>query len=327
MNASLIPKVRAVEPVVNRSLQLLGMIAGLDDGRIVLFRPDRPVVTLERFGAPVSWLRFDAFRPHAMAADAAGNLLVDWPTGLQRLAWERPIMQAASFGGDRYVAVDADARVVDWAPSDGPARYLEDAQGQPLRAHGLAVRDDDGSLVLRRGLGWTRLHVDDDSPGQRFVPVDGMDLRQQNGDVGLTRDGRHFYVYWDELQVFDTASGELVRETEADWYVYATSLSNDGRFLAMGGKAGWLGVTGPDGRLVAELQAGRADVTRAVIGRDGAAVAWCDRDGNAGLVDVATSRQLLSAEQVAALLRLAPEPGPNRGGAVPPADYDPGPSL
>lgn len=326
MKASLIPKVRAVEPIVIRSRQIVGMLVGLDDGRILLFRPDQSIVPLTPFRAPVSWLRFDAFWPHMMLADEVGNLLVSGLPGLQRLAWERPIMQAALFGG-RLVAVDAEARVVGWSPSGDSASYLEDMQGKPLRAHGLAVRDDDGSLVLRRGLGWTRLHVGDNGPGKRFVPVDGMDLRQQNGDVGLTRDGHHFYVYWDDLQVFDTASGELVREAETDRYVYATSLSNDGAFLAIGSRAGWLGVTGVDGDLVAQLEVGRADVTRAVISADGAVVAWCDRDGNAGLADVATSRQLLSAEQVAALLRETPEPAPERGGSAPPAGYDPGPSL
>ncbi|HEV7240035.1 MAG TPA: hypothetical protein VGQ36_12420 [Thermoanaerobaculia bacterium] len=267
------------------------LLAGFDDGRVVAVAAgtERVICTMN---APVESLAVTADQTTVIATDTAGAVeyraLADGRLELS-LSWANKIKVAAALDADRHAGVDSKGNFVLWS-RDGGA-FVSTALRNNIS--GMAVRED-GLVVLTRALRWLLWDPFTSAFTQPFETVDGMRLSQQNGTAGVSRNGRFFYVYWDDFLLFDAVTGAPLREGRSAWYVHTTSLSDDGRLLLMGGKAGWLGAVDDKDELVLDLRVGEDDVHDVVLSPDGRLGAWRDRAGRAGLIDVA-ARQVIRA--------------------------------
>lgn len=279
--------VLAIAPLEHQPL----LLAGLDDGRIIAITPhsERVICTMN---APIASIAVTADETALIASDAGGaveyRMLSDGRLNLA-LSWRNKIKAAAPLDVDRHVGVDSRGQFLLWT-RDGDAFHP-----QALRENisNLVVRED-GLVVLTLGLRWLLWDPFVNAFTRPFATVDGMRLSQQNGSTGLSRNGRFFYVYWDDFLLFDAATGALRREGRSPWYVLSTSLSDDGCLLLMGGKNGWVGAVDDHDELVLDVRVGEDDVDDVVLSRDGQFAAWRDRIGRAGLLEVGSGRAILA---------------------------------
>lgn len=270
------------------------VLVGTQQGLVLERRVD--AAELRRFegleGSAIRALAASVDGRAAMACDAAGRAAT-WERGRGELidAWTigGAGVQCAILGARAYLTVDARRRGALWTAAGDAgltATPITERPGAPCGFDRFGVSADGGRIVLLSGFRWMRWDPRAAAVIQAETPVNGMQLLYMSGEIGLSPDGRWYYVYWDDYTVIDTETGVERWTYPIPMHATATALSGDGQHLAVGGEDGRLLVLGADGRAAVDLRPTEAAITQVSIGAEAALVAFVDAEGGAGVVDV-----------------------------------------
>ncbi|MFY0563047.1 hypothetical protein ACN28E_04325 [Archangium lansingense] len=243
-----------------------------------------------------------------LAADASGAVAVRHAEeGTEVDAFKAPseVRQAAILGARQYVTVDGWRRGFLWSPQTAnglvPAALCSDGK-EPVSFDAFGTSKDGARLVLLSALKWMGWERAGNQVLSEHQPIDGMQLAHLEGLVGLSASGARFFIYWDDYQVFDTASGDLVSEGQRLTPATAAALSDDGSRLVLGTPEGELWVVNELGEPLVRRTVSKASITQVVMRPRGGRVGWVDEEGGFGVVDAGTGEEILDRAAGLALL-------------------------
>lgn len=276
--------------------------------------------------APVLSLAADPGRRRVLAGHGSGRLRV-WDTPRSEvtatLTAEEPLIAVLAPEGAEHAALGGRRTPYLWqVDEEGRVRggAMVDLAGSPLLADDLASPHPD-HWVLRKGFGWylwqlDRLRLAGQAPdregaavagrtGELVRPVDPRGLVYDDGCVGLSACGRVFYTYWDDFLLFDVRSGRELHRGPTPHHAIAAHLTAGARRLALGTAEGEVIVTTAKGREVSRARPTAGRIRSLHMDAAGRVVAWRDHEGRAGVLDGAAGREILTADQVAAIVARA----------------------
>jgi outer membrane protein assembly factor BamB len=216
------------------------------------------------------------------------------------------VQQGAILAPREYVTVDGLRNGQLWTATDDTtlrATAICSINDTPCPFDEFGVAEDGSRLALRSALNWMVWERQGNRVQAIHQPIDGMQLMYMAGVAGLSRNGRYYFVYWDDYAVFDTNTGEMLWEHPIRNRAASAILSNDAQHLVVGGEAGDLTVLDSDGELVVNIRPAPEEVVQVDIRPDGVLAAWLDRAGGFGLVNVTTGEEVLERSRAMELLR------------------------
>ena len=271
------------------------LVAGTDDGAVCVVHALRGV--LSRYqglgGAAIQALAVSSDHGLLMAATMGGRALI-WESGTGEifdwLKTDSPILRCGINGPHEYFTVESPGTGALWTPgADGLTKSLMvDSDGRRIEVDEIEPKNP--LWILRDGFEWLQWDPKLRSIGKSFKPVSGSRMSYPDGTLGLSHGGRFFYVYWDDLLVFETGTGKCVREQPILRATTATDLSADGARFAIGMSDGRIVVLGTEGNRIVDIKPTAGLVSDVMFATDGKYIAFRNEDGTGGEVDVDLAR-------------------------------------
>lgn len=235
-----------------------------------------------------------------LAAGAGGEVLVYWFDNfwaVERFLSPAAVVQAAFLDRDRYLTVDHRREGRLWRHRDDhnvwPIAIAADGSATAVGFDRFGVIDGGEHLTLLDALGWKRWTRDNNRVEYARQMAAGERLAYLDGVSGVTANGAYCFLYWDDLAIFDAASGELFVEGPRKYAARAAALSDDATRFVVGTPDGRLLALRPDGEVEWKLQVSDAEIAEIALRPDGGMLGWIDEFGSFGLVDARAGKSLL----------------------------------
>lgn len=173
-----------------------------------------------------------------------------------------------------------------------------DRHGQARQGETIAALDIDGvrsvdaigvsdeALVLLSGFKYHVVAVDGSEPIRSAKPVNASQFDYTDGLVGLSRNGRYYFVHWDDVSVFDTRTGQQTDTYPIVHGACCAAMDDQGQRLVIGTRHGRVVVMGHGGRIVWQQDVGELAIDKVAISADGRRIAFFDRGTATGLIDI-----------------------------------------
>jgi len=238
-----------------------------------------------------------------MASDATGNALV-WERNsgeiIDALRATHPIVQGAVVGPHDYLTLDNRRHGLIWKLGDAAelvSAPMTERPEVPCGFDRFGISDDGKRIVLLSGFQWMVWNREQGVVTERHEPVDGMQLIYMSGDIGLSKNGRFYYVYWDDYSVIDTVDGRELWTHPISIHLQASALSDDGQLLVVGSRdGGQVVVIGPDGKAVVDRRPAVGAVMQVSISTNGSLVTFVDMEGGGGCIQVPSGEVVLDRD-------------------------------
>ena len=237
-------------------------------------------------------------------SDDSGEVLLQERAGSKDLArWQESttIIACALLDRGRVITLASDRTTkLHKLGEDGEHEVMpvNDRGGIPIEADQVVLMDKVGVL-----LDAFELFVWDPELGLLDVrrPVEGTRLGHPDGLLGLSSNGHYYYVYWDELIIYDVVAKALLRRARFDGAASCADLHGDGGLFALGRSNGDIIVRDAHQKTVLEYNAG-SRIREVRFSADGSYLAFIEKEHGVGVLDLQEGKLLLSPEAVRELL-------------------------
>jgi WD40 repeat protein len=282
---------------------------GSERGTVAAFRVEGDAVERRYAGledGEVRSLALSADGTILMASADDGRVVVwDRQTREPIARWEErsAVVQGAIRVRGQYVTLSGNGECKVWREaSDGKleATPVRGEDGEPIGCDAFGMLE--GSLVLLDGFEWIRWDIAGETVIDRAEPVQGTRLLHPDGLIGLTRNGRYYFVYWDEFALYDIPARHDVRRS---WFLEAMSsaaIAEDGATTALGGKDGSILFMDSKWKVTAQYD-GKVKIRTMAFSDDGNALSFLDAGGGGGAVSAKDGKLLVSGEDLAFLIQ------------------------
>lgn len=286
------------------------IVVGVESGRVLEFPASDPTQA-----AAFTGLEGKAIESLAVSAD--GALILAFDAEGRGLAWDRArreridelrsaeaVIQCAAAGPGDYVTLEYSGTGQVWSRT-GDALQAEticDPPESPLWFRTFGLSGDGRRLTLIDGFRWRVWDRASRTVTASQTPIHGLEVDYLSGEIGVSANGRFYFVYWDTYMVMDTSDGSVVREHQIAVTPACGSLSNDGRILAVGAEDGVVLGAGADGETVFEERLGAGAILQVSVGAEGRLAAFVDKQGGAGCVDLERGTVLIGRERMAEIV-------------------------
>lgn len=243
-----------------------------------------------------------------IASNALGSVGI-WRRGeaepVDSWASDQAVIQSATLGPREYLTLDWQRRGLIWAPgADGalePAIMMR-APGQPCAFDRFAVWPGGERVTLISGFDWMVWDRRQNALIAEQQPVDGLQLVYLAGQVGVSANGRFYFVYWDDYIGIDTTTGKELWIEPVDFSPTGAAMSDDAQTLLLGDRNGRLIAVGPDSAAKMELKSGEFAIQQISLTADGRVGVFVNSRGAAGVIDVPSGRVVLDPEDLDRML-------------------------